>query len=151
MTQSTKNIEQSDSGDGSILIFPWAYSAIAQGTWAFATTDTIAYNGYFYNTSNAQGDQLNFKVWLSKGTYGVTVKVYDGASRCFLSLLYESNHISMHDAYGSGYQRRVTFPHPIGVSTSGLKTISLKCGPGRNNSSTGWTIPLLQMRVTRAI
>jgi hypothetical protein len=146
MSHELTNLKQRDTGDGTILIMPWAYSGITQGTWVFGISSSQYYNGYFYNSSNAVNDQIDFKVWLSKGCYAVSLMVPYNTGMGSINLLLDSVHKSSIEPYADNGQV-VGFPDLLYINTTGLKTLSLKVKTGGYAGNIG--ILLNAIRLTR--
>lgn len=66
---SHSKIYSEDTGEGHIFIAPWAYNSITQGTWTFLSSSNSLFYFLYTNTSAAIHDQIDYMVYLSKGTY----------------------------------------------------------------------------------
>jgi hypothetical protein len=126
MAQGTTNLIQKDTGDGTILILPWNYSGITQGTWAFSISSSFCYFGVFCNTSATLNDQIDYKVWMSKGAWSLMMEVYCDTHGPILDILIDSIPVAELYLYdqGTGYNRRST--QSFNIATTGLKTLSIK-------------------------
>lgn len=124
--QGMTNLIQKDTGDGTILILPWAYSAITQGTWAFSISTGYAYNSFLYNSSAAESDQIDYKVYLSKGAWNVTIEAYLGATGADVQILIDSVLVGQVLLYAGTTKLARLTTQPFNISTTGLKTLSLK-------------------------
>jgi hypothetical protein len=137
-----------DIGEGHITILPWNYSEIIQGTWIFSLTASSIFYGIYYNSSNAQNDQLDFKIWLDAGTYDFVVIHQKTTSSAILTLLLDGESQGTIDFYGStSYNNRSTINNIV-VANSGLKTLSIKAAT-RNGSSGGWILAPSSMALFR--
>ena len=124
MAQGTTNLVHRDTGDGSILIWPWAYSSVTAGTWVFGISSAYNYYGFLQNSGTAN-DQIDYKVWLSKGYWNVALATPAHASMGIISLLLDSTVEASLEPVSSG-SIISGFKRDIYVSTTGLHTISLK-------------------------
>lgn len=128
MAQGMTNLIHKDTGDGTILILPWNYSSITQGTWSIVISSAYWYNAYFFNSSNALNDQIDYKIYVPRGTYTVSFLGLI-ANYGYIGLLLDSVLVAALDTYGSstvicGLGR--AWPDPIFVSTTGVHTLSFK-------------------------
>ncbi len=133
--QGNKNITHKDTGDGLITIMPWAYSSVTQGTWAIATNVSYYWNGVFYNSTNAAGDQINYKVWLTKGVWQCSMGVlpsYTSAANITVQL--DSVYQGQMDYYNSSaYWQGIN--GPVVATSTGLHTLSLIAQKGVANAA----------------
>jgi hypothetical protein len=128
VSQSTTNLIHKDTGDGTILILPWAYSAITQGTWIWGSSSSYYWAGFWYNSSNAIGDQIDYKVYLSKGQWNVAWGGPETGSNCPITLLLDSVVKTSCEPNSAG-GIVVGFKEPLYVPTTGLHTLSFKASP----------------------
>jgi len=134
MAQGLTNLTQTDIGEGTILIFPWAYSSITQGTWALSVTTTYIHNYIYYNSSNAIGDQIDYKLILSAGDYTIALYGYQAATLGAVNLSLDSVIFGTIDFYGA--EAHGAWNVGFNVLTTGIHTLSVttKLGHGGNNN-----------------
>lgn len=138
MGQNLINRLQKQAGNADILIWGFAYNTQTAGTWAITYDANFLYAGYIYNSTNAINDQIDYKVYLSEGDYTVTQELRMGTTRAIVGLLIDGTLVSAMDTYQSStINSKMTYPNPIHISTTGLKTLSYKI-LGQNGSSTGY-------------
>ena len=134
---------------GHITILPWHYSAIIQGTWVVSINSLSIFNGIFLNTSVAQNDRVDFKVYLEAGTYTFIVMGATYSTYGILTLLFDDSSQGTIDLYSAGAVYNVLKSIVnITVTTAGLKTISLKMAT-KNASSTGYGLGVCSMVLFR--
>jgi hypothetical protein len=128
MSQETTNLIHKDTGDGTILIWPWAYSAVVAGTWTWTASSSYSYNGYWINTSNALNDQLDYRVWLSKGIWIFALQCIWTTSGPRLGVYIDDVLTTSIDTYngGTGQTIEVAAPYDLLITTTGLKKMSVK-------------------------
>lgn len=131
-----------NAGEGHITILPLSYSEIIQGSLSW-THDATEYPGtYVYNLSNAQNDQVDYKVYLEAGTYTFFLFSRTNTVQAILTLLIDGVSKGTIDQYSASLtpSHRQTIENIV-VATKGLKTISLKAAT-RNANATEWYIVL---------
>jgi len=125
-------------GEGHISIWPWHYSAVIQGTWAFTLQASALWYGYLDNTSSTQNDQLDYKVYLDIGTYSLAFVGIRNTNRAILTFLIDTVSIGTIDLYGAlSYAYLYPQITNIAITTRGIKTLSVKAAT-RNASATAW-------------
>ncbi len=138
-----------DSGGGHITIALHAYSSVVQGTWAYILNNAQFCRGYYNNSSDADGDQLDYKVYLSKGTYSLALLVRTGSQRPILEFLVDGVSVGTLDMYSAGQVYNVVLTlTDIVISKSALSTLSLKVN-GQHASSTGYLLLLTTLSLYR--
>jgi hypothetical protein len=133
--QKNINIVSKDTGDGLITILPWAYSAIIQGTWTFSINSAYYYLGIFYNSTNAVNDQIDYKVWLTKGQWQMSLGIgLNLSGSACIQVLLDSVAQGQIDPYSCSGAYYMGINGLINVTSTGLKTLSLlaKQGIGGN-------------------
>ncbi|HLA37013.1 MAG TPA: hypothetical protein VJZ02_00935, partial [Candidatus Brocadiales bacterium] len=139
----------SASGEGHLTILPWAYNAIVQGTWAFNVDVNQATANSFYNSTAANLDQLDYKIYLAPGTYSLSLLGLKSSNRGIIDILLDSISVGTMDTYAaSTVQNNVASLAGITVSTGGLKTLSVKVN-GKNASSTGYYMDISSISLWR--
>jgi len=126
-----------DSGQGPVVIWPWAYKTVVQGTWELVSnSDYFSAKGW-YNSSLNNGDEIHYNVYLAAGTYRIWLVYVRYTDRGILDIYVDDTEVASFDMYGSSSQCEITSDSGNTISTSGLKTIKLKVD-GQNASSSGY-------------
>jgi len=112
-----------------------SYDEVIQGTWTLDGNTHYVKN----ETSNANGDGIRFKAYLTKGTYNLLFFALKTSSAPILSFRIDGDEVASEDMYSSSEVREVIKKTNITVNSSGLKTIDVVCD-GKNASSGGYTI-----------
>jgi len=126
-------------GEGHISLMPWNYSAITAGTWVWQASANQAFYGSYNNSSNAQNDQIDYKVYLDVGTYTFTNLTILDTSRAIITLLIDGGSVGTVDCYAATAYNSIKSISGIAITTAGLKTISMKAA-SRHASATQWYI-----------
>lgn len=141
-----------NSSAGHIAIMPHAYHSISQGTWTLAINTSQFFNGALNNVSgDADGDRLNYKVYLAAGTYTFNLLTIKGNNRGIVDISLDgfSTSEGTIDLYaGSNAYNNIQRIFGIVVSSSGLYDLSLKAN-GKNGSSSGYVIPISSITLFR--
>lgn len=148
-TVSATNVVGGDPGEGRMFFLPWDYSAIIQGTWVFPYTTGHWFNIFAYNSSNVDGDEINFKAYLAAGTYSIQLAYAKDTAYAISNILIDDTLALTTDHYNAGaLNNQLNSATGIIVATSGLKTIKLKVN-GRNPSCTNWYVPFCSFSIWR--
>ena len=125
-----------DPGEGHVNIDPYAINATIQGTWAVAIDPVCWQNGNLGNfASHAINDEVNYKIYLAKGTYNLSVLFYRADNRGILTFSTEDGTLGTVDMYGvSAPNIRGTITGIV-VPNSGIKTLSVKIASKNGASS----------------
>lgn len=127
-------------GEGHITILPWSYDSIAQGTWGVGISSSAIMCGWITNSSNADADELHFKVYLDAGTYSFRMMVREAADRGIVDIYLDAVEIASFDWYAAaGASNVVKTETGIVVGAAGLYTLKLKID-GKNGSSSGYKL-----------
>jgi len=136
-------------GEGHITIFPWNYSDITQGTWAWSSSSGQYFYGDISNGgSHANGDRLNYKVYLDAGTYTFTVLGCKDGDTGILDFLIDEVSKGTADTYGATANNSLFTVSGVVIATPGIKTLSLKVS-GKNASSGGYYMYLTMISIYR--
>lgn len=115
------------AGVGHITILPINYEAIVQGTWTlYVFTDQVL-NHVWYNSTAAINDEINYKVYLAKGTYTLRMlgRTYDSAG--IMDVQIDGGSIASFDWWTLANIPNVMKSDTGNViATPGLKTLTLK-------------------------
>lgn len=138
-----------NSGEGTILIWPWNYNGITQGTWPIYITASQLYNTYLYNSTQTDSDQIDYKVYLTQGLYGLKLLYMSLSTGGICDILIDNVSVRTIDMYSSvsTYNRLGGIPI-FEITSPGLKTLSLKVD-GKNALSTSYYLPVTQILVER--
>lgn len=131
----------SKMGEGHISIWPHAYSAVVAGTWATAMNALQIMYGYFYNSSNANLNEVDYKIFLDGGTYTFRVCCYTATNGAIMDVLLDTVSKGTIDTYSAAPTYNVLKSITgIVVTTPGIKTLGIKVN-GRNASNvTGYYV-----------
>ena len=128
------------SDEGHITIFPSAYDSIGQGSWIWSVNQQFIHilAGVFYNSSNANNDEISYKIELSAGTYTLNILTTLGESRGIMKWYIDDIEVASFDNYSASPTFNVV-KQQIGIfiPTIGLKTLKLKV-VGKNPLATGY-------------
>lgn len=125
---------------GHITIMPHAYSSITAGTWALISNPSQLWNGFIWNSTTADGDRINYKVYLAVGTYTFSLLCATANSYGILDVSLDgfSTSEGTLDLYTASTVFNVTKTITgITVAASGLVDLSLKLN-GKNGSSSDY-------------
>jgi len=127
-----------DSGEGHIILLAQDYDSIGQGTYVTQINSSQFFNGAFYNSSLADGDNISYKVFLAAGTYTLRLLVMTGSNAPILDVDIDAAEVASFDLYtGSTVYNSLQSQVDIAVATSGLKTLKLRVD-GKNGSSSSY-------------
>lgn len=121
-----------------VLVFPWFYDSITSGEFVHAPDANYYCNAKFYNSSNNDGDQVDYEIYLGAGTY--TFKLLHAKNTNFgiIKLLVDDVEKGSIDSYAASAELNVISTITgVEIASSGVKTVSLKID-GKNGSSTGY-------------
>lgn len=135
-THGTPGVPQ--VGGSNILIFTFFNLSVTQGTWAIFAHASYWSGWGTYNSSNAQNDMVNFKVFLNAGTYTFKLMHAKFNSGAIATILIDGVSVGTIDTYASATTyNNISAVTGITIASSGLKTLSIKLAT-RNGSSIGW-------------
>ena len=129
-----------DVGEGHIVIFPYFYNTIGQGTWALNYYSQNIFGTGFFNTTFADGDNLTFEVYLAAGTYTLRMIHAKQTNSCILDIDIDAAEVASFDTYADPISyNEIATQTAINVAAAGLKTITIRVD-GKNASSSGYVI-----------
>lgn len=137
--------------DQEILVYVVGPNTIVQGTWATTNwSDAVnVNNGYgLQNTSNAQNDEIGWKLPLSAGTYTITIHVRKSTVNPIATITIDGTSVGTLDTYAASAAFASLSLTGVTLSPSGVRSVNLKCAT-RNASSTGWQLQLLGLGIKR--
>ncbi len=116
-----------EQGEGHVLIIPQRFTYITQGRWTSVSNTLYAMYTLFYNVTNAQNDRVDYYVWLSKGTYTLSLFQTQGAMGICTYYL-DAASLGAIDWYNASDLYGVVDNTLTGISvtTSGKHTFSVK-------------------------
>ncbi len=149
MTVYINGIPVEDVGEGALNFFLWDYASIGQGTWIFAMSATGMLQGRFYNSSDADGDNLTLKAFLGAGTYTMRVIHYKGTNMPIFDIDIGGTEVASIDAYfASDSPNNITTITDIAIAASGLKDIVVRVD-GKNPSSSNYLCGIQSIHLWR--
>ena len=121
------------------------YNSIGQGTYAHSISATYDGNYQFESTTDADGDNVSYKVYLPAGTYKCHLVHNTGPTSGITDIEVDGNVEGSLDFYTAGGVGNATSSVAgIVIATTGLKTITLKTN-GKNGASGGYKQDLIKM------
>ena len=142
------------------LNLPWnqsltAYTdspnTIVQGTWGKTNwSDAVNVNGGYglQNTSNAQNDEIGWKLTLSAGTYTISLHVRKTTVGPIVTVLVDGTSVGTLDTYSATAGFITLSLTGVTIARGGVRDLHLKAAT-RNASSAGWQLQLLGVSLTR--
>lgn len=121
------------------------YSAIT-GTWVYSITTSQAYCFAFYNSSDAQNDEISFKIFAEAGNKTLEILCVTSGGYAIATVYLDDVEQGTIDLYSSStkYNKKKTLA--VTVVGTGEHTIRFKAAT-RNGSSTGWILALTWLRI----
>jgi hypothetical protein len=126
-------------GEGHIIVPILWPESVTQGQWGYSPNAAYITNTIFYNVGYADLDQVNYSIWLSKGTYSLSVIYVQNTNTAIIDFLLDSVSLGTQDAYGAAnYTALKTFTGIV-VSKSKKYSFSIKAN-GKNASSSAYYV-----------
>lgn len=140
MTQKYTGQGQPEHGEGHITVNANQYSYVTQGSWGYASGVDFPMFTCIYNPSDTQNDQIDYFIWLAKGTYTLSVLGRTGTVRPIATYMIDGVSIGTLDWYAAATDYSViqTITN-ISITTIGKKIFSIKAAT-RNPLCGGWTL-----------
>lgn len=126
---------------GHVSIFPPQYSSIGQGTFVAAHDGNVCGGCSFYNSSNADGDNITYKVYLSAGTYKFFFQSSDLGSRGIVDVTLDDTEITSVDMYQGSAKYSNRHTADVTITESKIYDLTFTID-GKNGSSSGYQIAL---------
>jgi len=150
---STPHTQSDISGVGyqSVLLLPFFYDSIIQGTWSMFSSASHYGNEYTHmkNTSNTDGDGIKYKVYLAKGTYTLQIYGLKGADGGIADIYIDNDKVATFDFYNDSSIGNQTFTQTgISVTSDSLKDLKIIVN-GKNASSSGYYIYFSHITIFR--
>jgi len=129
-------------GDGNVadgggkIMFGWDYDSSTQGTWATTINTSAVYNAVFNNnSSNNDGDNVHFSIYLTAGTYSLKMMGITDTNKGVSDIYIDDAEVASFDWYnGTTVRNVVKTATGIVVAASGVKDIKVIID-GKNGSS----------------
>ena len=139
-------------GGGHITILPSTYSNVIQGSWDLYidSADYTCANFSNYNEENgANGDGVEYKAYMGKGTYTLYLIARKDSVCPILKVYIDNSLVATFDMYNDTRIYAYVFKQEnITISEDGLKTIKLLID-GKNASSTNYFVYINTIQFTR--
>lgn len=124
---------------GHLTILPFDYESQPAGTWA-VTSDNVEYylSRAFYNSSNGDGDSINFKIDIPPGTYTLVFMYHSSSARGIADISIGGVEVASFDMYAGAAAYNVRgVQASIVVAVGGIKDLTVTID-GKNGSSSGY-------------
>ena len=133
----------SDIGVGNITILPFSYDSIEQGNWIKTGSPQSHYLGEnLYNITNDNQDAINYKVYLSKGTYTLLYMTNSNYNYGIAKFYVDDIEVASFDCYSSSIIYNIIKKQTeIVIDEPGIKTLQLKVD-GNNPLASGHYIAI---------
>jgi len=120
-----------------IVIIPRMFTTVTQGTWAdLSDATTWAQQILSNDAADADGDGLEYKVYLAQGTYSLTVQYNEDNQEAIIDCFIDAAEVASFDLFAaSGANDIKQTATGIVVATSGVKDFKFVVD-GRNGSNT---------------
>jgi len=130
--------------DDPIYISPWFFDSVIQGANSIFLDNTLARNAVFLNVSDTDGDGLQYKSYMSAGTYTCKLLCQKYTIRPIVKIKIDGATVATWDLYGSLQKNYIFTESGIVVALSGVKTIQLVVD-GKNPLSTNYQYALSEL------
>lgn len=133
-----------------ITLAPTSYDSTGPGTWAIGSEITAQYcQNPFYNSVDANGDNVSYKVYLDSGTYTFLLFGIKGTNRGIVDVDIDAAEVASFDLYAASTQcNQRLIQTGIVIASSGIKTLKLRVD-GKNGSSSGYVLPFVFIALWR--
>ena len=124
--------------------------SVGQGTWVLSRNENYTGDWYYRNSTEADGDNITFKVALQRGTYTLRIYVAKNSGACILDVDLGGTEIASEDLYtgaGTDYDY-IMEQTSITVSASGVKDLKLRAD-GKNGASANYGINFVKIELIR--
>lgn len=145
------NIQPIMGAAGHITIMPPSYSSIVQGTWAWTSNVNQWGGGYFGNSTSADADELNYKIYLAPGTYTLASCGVENTDHGIMKVYIDGTLVMTKDYYNAGgaTYNVITNQTGISISSAGIKTVRVVVDGKNAGSSDYWlTLSYLALYLT---
>jgi len=114
-----------------------AYNSIVQGTWICVADYQSQLCISFYNSSQAQNDEISYKFSCKAGSFTLCVLLETGPDRANMQVSIDGAVQGTIDCYSGSATRNVVKTLAVTIVGDGEHTLNFK-GATRDPSSTGW-------------
>lgn len=115
------------------------YNSIVQGTWAWLADVNDLFAFRFYNSSNAQNDELQYKFFHKAGSFTLVILTATGTNVAIYTISIDGVSQGTIDCYSGSLVNNVVKTLAITIVTDGEHTLNIKAAT-RNAASNGWYI-----------
>lgn len=124
------------SQSGRFTLQPLDHESVTQGTWVGGTHTTQQYNHYMFNSSQSDGDQIDYKAYMTKGTWKCRVLGTTNTTHGIFDIKVNGTTVHTIDGYSAANTFNVRdTSSEFNITSDGLKTISVVIN-GKNASAT---------------
>lgn len=151
LTLSGQQITAYANQQGTDIIFPWELGGASNGTWDFSLSANQMFQGYFVNTSNANGNYLSgANFFLGGGSSYLKTLYVAGPDSGIVQILYNGVVRATIDMYNAGsyLYNQIASNTLVGVSTPANLQILVN---GKNASSSGYFCRITYMGIRRYV
>jgi len=137
-------------GEGHIVLLPWNYNSIGQGTWVTSGSSSAVCGTWLNSGSKHNGDNFTLKAYLAAGTYTLRVVGYRSSSCPISDIDIDTVEKASFDWYKAAPDQ-YNYSHDqagIVIATSGLKDIRVRID-GRHSSAIDWLLVLSYLALWR--
>lgn len=125
-------------GAGHITILPFNYESIGQGTWVLQDGAGTCWGEWMWrNTTNANADNITYKVYLAKGTYTLALLLCKHGSAPIVDVDIDGVEKASFDLYEVVSAKNIRVTQTAIVMTAGLKDLRIRVD-GKNGASGGY-------------
>ena len=125
------------NGNGNVVLMPFSYESIGQGTWGIVADAGQFTENLFYNSSNADGDNISYKAELSAGTYTLDLFGKTHTAYAIVDISIDGTVAATFDLYGVNTDNVRQRETDIVVASSGVKEIKVTVN-GKNPSASNY-------------
>ncbi len=125
---------------GGVFLPAWNWDSVGQGSWAKYTDANYLYNGYVKSNPALDSDSLDFKAFISAGTYSLKFMSVHFSIGGIVDIDIDGLEVASFDLYQAATERnKVQTATEITVSASTVKTITVRLD-GKHASSSGYSL-----------
>lgn len=137
-----------DIGEGLISIIPSFHNSV-NGTWSYITHNSLVSNAYYRNSTESDGDYLDFNVFLSTGTYVINLLCMKYGSAGIIDFLVDGVEVGSIDTYSVAtiYNSLYTSP-AFKITSSGLKKLRVIID-GKHAGSASYNAAIVYLGLSR--
>jgi len=138
-----------DQGGG-MVVLPAAYPDSVVGTWVRtnAGDDLNCFYNSYYNSSEAQNDAINFKLYMAPGTYTLKLIGVQNADKGVATCKVDGVSVGTLDFNGALSYVLGTVSDTISITTAGVKTFQIICA---TKTGTKYSLNLAAIIIYRTV